>query len=185
MGRTRVWIGATLLAAATIVNAPVADAGSGCFGRERTRTVGPNATGHYYGTNGNDVIVGRLTGNSGSLVVHGKDGDDRICVSTNGGILPLRLKGEEGNDKLRGARMNGYGGPGRDTIIDWLGSGLAYGGDGADRMLDEGGSGDYFYGEGGNDYINLNPHGGYAFGGAGEDTCVGRVPPSKFQSCEE
>jgi Ca2+-binding RTX toxin-like protein len=95
----------------------------------------------------------------------------------------LSLKGEKGRDKLRGDRMVGYGGPGRDKIVDWEGDGQAFGGDGADRLLDEGGSGDSFYGNAGDDYINLNPHGGYAYGGPGQDTCVGIVPPSTFQSC--
>jgi hypothetical protein len=183
MKRLSPWIAAAALAGAGVLTSmPPVAAGASCFGREATRTVGPNRTGHYYGTNGNDVIVGNIGPGGGyaTIVIHGRGGDDRICVNNAG-----KIKGEDGADKIRGDRAQLFGGPGADRSIDWYGSGYAEGGPGPDRLLDEGGSGDSFYGQAGNDYINLNPAGGSAYGGTGRDTCVGRVPPSTFHSCEE
>jgi Ca2+-binding RTX toxin-like protein len=172
--------GAAILLVGALAAVPLARAGTpNCFGEEATRTVGSGASGDVYGTQGDDVIVGTI-GREAPVVVHGRDGNDRICVNSPGPLL--KLEGGEGGDKMRGNRASFEGGPGGDRIIDWIGSGYAEGGLGNDRITDTGGSGDYFYGQSGDDYLDVSPHRGYAFGGPGTDTCVGN--PFKTEGCE-
>ena len=172
--------GAAILLAGALASVPLARAGGPkCFGEEATRTVGGGASGHVYGTQGDDVIVGTI-GRDKTVVIHGRDGADRICVDGPGNYPTI--KGEDGRDKMKGDRAQFFGGPGGDIIIDWIGSGYAEGGPGNDRITDTGGSGDFFYGQGGDDYLDVSPHRGYAFGGPGTDTCTGN--PIKTEGCE-
>lgn len=177
--------GAAFLLAGALAIVPAARAGTPkCFGEEATKTIGAGASGHVYGTEGDDVIVGTVTsGGGGTLVVHGLGGADLICVSSEASGPLIKSKGEDGRDKMKGDRAQFFGGAGGDRIIDWYGSGYAEGGPGNDRMLDNGGSGDSFYGQGGDDYINVDPHGGYAYGGPGTDTCIGD-PLYESPGCE-
>ncbi len=147
-----------------------ARAGSDCFGRAPTRTVGSGARGDVYGTQGDDVIVGSLTG-SGSTRIRARGGNDRVCVNTTGPLL--EIYGQDDNDRLKGDRAQFFGGDGADVVRDWPGSGYAEGGAGPDRLFGGGGSGDSLYGQGGDDYLDVGAHGGYAYGGPGTDTCTG------------
>ncbi|MDQ3954752.1 MAG: hypothetical protein M3285_04285 [Actinomycetota bacterium] len=171
--------GATILLMGALVVVPLARAGTPkCFGEKATKTIGSGASGHVYGTQGDDVIVG-TTGYEAAVVVHGRDGHDRICVNSPG--APLKLEGGDGRDKMKGNRAQFFGGAGGDRIIDWLGSGFAEGGPGNDRITDTGGQ-DHFYGQGGDDYLDVSPQRGFAYGGPGTDTCVGN--PQVKEGCE-
>ena len=171
--------GFALLLLGGLAAVPLAEAGTPrCFGEEATKTVGAGASGHIYGTQGDDVITG-TTGFDQAVVVHGRDGDDRICVNAPGG--QLKIEGGDGRDKMKGDRAQFFGGPGGDRIIDWYGSGFAEGGPGNDRITDTGGQ-DHFYGQGGDDYLDVSPQRGFAYGGAGTDTCVGN--PQTAEGCE-
>src|SRR5688572_28180227 len=106
LNRFRAVVALVCLITGALTGLPGARAGVPmCFGEERTERVPAGARGHFYGTNGDDVIMGNVTGDgSGSLVVHGKDGDDRICVSSGSGGPLLKIQGNDGRDKMRGNR---------------------------------------------------------------------------------
>lgn len=174
--RTTTILGVIALAALPLASPARGGGQATCFGKAATMT----ATGkNFEGTSGNDVIVGNYKSDA---TVHGRGGNDRICVNTSFGFL--KLYGDGGNDKIKGDRAQLFGGAGRDVLKDWVGSGSVEGGPGADRLFGGGGT-DHLFGNGGDDYLDLGAHSGYAYGGDGTDTCVNTNPDYVIDSCEK
>src|SRR3954447_13093689 len=111
-----------------------------------------------YGTEGNDVLTGTITGHN---VIYGLGGNDTISVTYINATT--ELYGGDGDDKITGSLWGADyidGGPGNDILSGNWGNDIILGGDGNDRI--NGGAGDdVLYTGSGNDYVQ---------GGFGNDT---------------
>jgi Ca2+-binding RTX toxin-like protein len=152
----RVWRCGTLLLAALLVAAPVAEAAAqsrtGTPGRDRLRG-NPTLPNEIFAMGGGDTVLGgagadRLWGETGGDRVFGRAGDDML----HGGSGDDRVEGWEGNDAI-------VGDFGHDTIE---------GGPGND-VIDAGGAGDQVSGGPGNDLIHGGRAGDTLDGGDGDD----------------
>ena len=111
-----------------------------------------------YGTEGNDVLTGTITGRN---VIYGLGGNDTISVTYINATT--ELYGGDGDDKITGSLWGADyidGGPGDDILSGNWGNDIILGGDGNDR-IDGGPGNDVLYTGSGNDYVQ---------GGYGNDT---------------
>ena len=133
------------------------------------------------GTNGDDVIVGRL----GTTEINGHDGDDTLIGmadddTLNGGSGNDDLTGGDGGDVLNGNGGNDTldGGADDDTLNGGSGNDDLTGGDGDDALngdsgndtLDGGEGDDVLWGGSGNDELTGGGGNDELHGGSGDDT---------------
>ena len=133
------------------------------------------------GTNGDDVIVGRL----GTTEINGHDGDDTLIGmadddTLNGGSGNDDLTGGDGGDVLNGNGGNDTldGGADDDTLNGGSGNDDLTGGDGDDALngdsgndtLDGGEGDDVLWGGSGNDELTGGGGNDEFHGGSGDDT---------------
>lgn len=91
-----------------------------CAGKNLTNIVYPPVSGEIKGTDSNDLILGRSSGNN---TMKGGKGDD--CIIGGGGNDTIN--GEAGDDVI-------LGGPGNDTLQGGGGKDYCYGGGGNDKF---------------------------------------------------
>ena len=131
-----------------------------------------------YGTEGNDVLTGTITGRN---VIYGLGGNDTISVTYINATT--ELYGGDGDDKITGSLWGADyidGGPGNDILSGNWGNDIILGGDGNDRInggagddvLYTGSGNDYVQGDYGNDTIYCGPGTNQIDGGPGTDTAV-------------
>ena len=162
--------------------APPSDAASPfhCFDEVAT-IVGTPGDDHLEGTRGPDVIVA----GAGRDVVHGRGGDDRICLGRGPGS-PYKygdaVTGGPGDDLINGGR--GFdqvfqdrgagddfirGGRGKDLLAEWRGNDVLAGGRGRDEALTAGPGTDEIRGGRGRDLVSSDRGLDDLHGGSGRD----------------
>ena len=103
-----------------------------------------------YGTEGNDVLTGTITGHN---VIYGLGGNDTISVTYINATT--EIYGGDGDDKITGSLWGADyidGGPGNDILSGNWGNNIIFGGDGNDR-IDGGAGDDVLYTGSGNDSV--------------------------------
>jgi Ca2+-binding RTX toxin-like protein len=125
---------------------------------------------------GNDIAVGRdaagvISINGGAVVMHGAQ-----ATVTN--VDSIVIFGRDGNDRIALDETNGplpaariYGGSGDDELVGGSGNDVLSGGYGNDTLLGKGGD-DVLYGGYGNDSLTGGAGTDQAFGGAGDDQLI-------------
>jgi Ca2+-binding RTX toxin-like protein len=117
-------------------------------------------------------IAGATAANVQSILLEGRDGDDRLTVGEGFRAANWRTTviGGAGDDMLQGSSSNEFfeGGPGDDSVLGGDGNDTMYGGDGADQLHGDSGA-DRLLGGPGSDALHGGPDPDVLMGGSDPD----------------